>query len=291
MKQVTIILLALALTVVSCKKTEIIDTNVEVKFNKDYVFLGHIYLTNNVIDPRVATLDYSKFDQIWLGGDICSETTQEQETLETLDDQFDLSSNNTHWTLGNHDVRNGNVQWITDKTQRPTYYTTHFDGVTLMVLNSMFFLGGYDTVNVNKQFEMIQNVCDTIQQSSHLVLMSHHMVWNVVVPGSRFKANLDRSDTYFNLNPTQYYHQCVYPLLDQVESRGVEVIHVCGDMGQQAAILEVQSAEGVQYLGSGITSNTNYHSQFPTHGIPDSILIFHHNIIERELTWEFVQLD
>lgn len=290
MKRITTILIIIT-TLAACKKTEFIETDVDVKLTKDYVFLGHTYLSNDVIDPRVAALDYTKYDQIWLGGDICSETTENQATLDMLDEQFDLSSETTHWTLGNHDIRNGNVQWITDKTKRPTYYTTNFNGITLMVLNSMFFYGGYDTLNVNQQFEMIQNVCDTIQQSSHLILMTHHMVWNVVVPGSRYLANLDRSDTYFNLNPTQYYHQCVYPLLEQVETRGVDVIHICGDFGQKSAKQEAITASGVQYLGSGITSNSNYHSTFPTHGIPDSILIFHHNIIERDLTWEFVQLD
>jgi len=287
-----IILLFIPLLLISaCKKTEFIDTDVEVKFNKSYVFLGHIYETNSTIDPRVAALDYSKYDGIWLGGDVCAETTLEEETLEMLDLQFDLSNPTTHWTLGNHDIRSGNINWITNKTLRPTYYTTSFDGITLMVLNSMFFYGGYDTLSVNKQFEMIQNVCDTIQNSSHLVLLTHHMVWNIVVPGSRNLANLDRSDTYFNLNPAQHYEHSVYPLLEQVEARGVDVIHIAGDFGQKAAKLEALTASGVQYIGSGITSNTLYHSTNSTHGIPDSILVMHHDILQRELTWEFVQLD
>ena len=75
--------------------------------NCEYIYLGHINEKHNAVDRRIEEADLSKYDQIWLGGDLCSETTREESTLDYVDSLFNLSSKNTHWSVGNHDVRNG----------------------------------------------------------------------------------------------------------------------------------------------------------------------------------------
>ncbi len=261
---------------------------------KDYIFLGHIYEDNTQVDFRVQALDLSPYDQIWLGGDICAETTADIETLYHIDSLFDLSDPTTHWTLGNHDIRNGNVDWIEDIKERPTFYTDHFDGITLLVLNTTFSqFGDYDTLNVKAQYELIETVCDTISSSSHLVVLTHHAVWNLAdqVNDIGDYSNGDFSFYRFNFDPELTYFTGVYPLLTMVEQRGVEVIHIAGDFGQEASTYNYLSPEGVQFLGSGITSNTLWNSQFPTAGIPDSILLLKHNLLEKTIDWTFEQLD
>ncbi|MEZ4827576.1 MAG: hypothetical protein R3C61_15030 [Bacteroidia bacterium] len=43
---------------------------------------------------------------------MCSETTEEFSTLKYLNRHFRLSDP-APWAVGNHDVRNGNTEWIT----------------------------------------------------------------------------------------------------------------------------------------------------------------------------------
>lgn len=258
-----------------------------------YLFLGHTYQTGNTIDERLLNLDIEYYDQIWLGGDMCAETTAQQETLDYLDNLFGLSRPNTHWALGNHDIRNGNIQWITEKTQRPTFYTTSFNGISLIVFNTNLGHGGvYDTIQLNAQFDLIKNVCDTIQQSSHLIILSHAVAWRNIdqVEHVIDAANAEFSYTLFRIAPDKKFADGVYPLLQQVAERGIKVINIAGDFGQKQTAFEAVTADSIYFLGSGITSETEYNSQFPSHGKPDKILILYHDPEKQKITWEFVEI-
>lgn len=266
-----------------------IDTT---KFN--YLFLGHTYEGENTIDPRLMPfIDTSVYDQFWLGGDMCSETTKDQATLDYLDNLFDLGSPNTHWTLGNHDIRNGNINWITDKTQRPTFYTTSFNGICLLVLNTSFMHSGTDTASINAQYDLIKNVCDTIQDASHLILLTHGLPWGGVggaVDSCTYAANANFSFLKFRFNPTQWFHDGIYPLLQQVKNKDIEVINIGGDMGQNETEFEAVSADGIHFIGSGITAETGWNQQFPTAGEVDKILILEHEPATKTITWKFVPI-
>ena len=50
--------------------------------------------------------------------DLCARTSEKPSTLDYLDSIFDLSSDKTHWALGNHDLVEGNINYITAKTKR-----------------------------------------------------------------------------------------------------------------------------------------------------------------------------
>ena len=253
--------------------------------------MGHTYQGEDRVDDRLVEMDFSDYDQIWLGGDMCSETTKNLSGIEHMDDIFDISSSNTHWALGNHDIRNGNVNWITETTDRPTYYATYFDGITLLVLNTNFSLYGYnDSVNTNAQFQLIQNVCDTIKKSSHLILLSHHVCWGNIAEKTNVKrfTNVDFSSRmWLNYNPNLRYNDGVYPKLKEVRKRGVKVIHIAGDFGQRSTSYKYLTQDSIQFLGSGITSAIKWNEQFRTFGKPDSILIFRHDINKRKLSWRF----
>ncbi len=277
-----------------CNKQHILDENCH-NSTLDYLFMAHTYDVPNTVDERILCLNLDCFEQIWLGGDICLETTQDYETIDYLDQLFDLSSPNCHWALGNHDIRNGNVHWITDRKQRPTFYSANFNGITLLVLNTNFFHKGVtviDTVKVNEQFDMIQSVCDTIQASSHLILLSHGQMWKYIsqVEAVATAANADYSNIPLRINPTESFASAVYPLLQQVASRGITVINIAGDFGQYQTEFEAVSPEGIHFLGSGITADILWSQQFPTHGKADKFLVLHHDLATRNISWTFETL-
>lgn len=259
-------------------------------FFKFYVFLGHTYQTNSKVDKRLEKLNYSLFDQVWLGGDVCAETTKKKSTVNYVNKLFKLGKKSTHWTLGNHDIRNDNIDWITNLTNRETYYCEYVNGVTIMVLNTTFYLKGYDTLETKRQFEFIERVCDTIDASSHLIVLSHNAPWMSFEDTNHYRPNTDGSWMFFNFDPILDYCDGVYPNLQKVAQRGIKVIHVAGDFGQRSATYSFETEDGIQFLGSGISSNTSYHEKFPTHGTPDSILVFRHDVIRQTIDWEYVEL-
>lgn len=260
-----------------------------IKKQKQYVFLGHIYEEVNTVDPRIENLDLSKYDQIWLGGDVCAETTKDEATLEYLDQLFDLDAPTTHWTLGNHDVRNGNIDYITDATDRETFYTTSMDGITIMVLNTV----QQEEDVLNEQFEMMRDVCDTIEKSSHLVVLSHstfmHRIDSTIWICD--SSNVDAGWMYGRMNPDKKLIWTVSQQLWKAQKRGVQVVVVFGDFGHKSNGYDKRMMNGIHLLGSGITSNTEYNERFPTNGRNDYILLFNHDLEKRELSWNFQKLD
>ena len=82
---------------------------------KNYVILGHIYQDETKVNHQIGRLNFYQFDQIWLGGYLLIEATKSRSNLDYLGCLFDLSDPRTKWALGNHDVRSGNVKWITEK--------------------------------------------------------------------------------------------------------------------------------------------------------------------------------
>jgi len=61
---------------------------------------------------------------------------------------------------------------IEELSGKKTYYASHYKGVTYMVLNST--LTPYHCEQLNDQYRIIVNLCDTIQESSHLIFLVHH---------------------------------------------------------------------------------------------------------------------
>jgi len=254
-----------------------------------YIFLGHIKKPIDglsVVDDRIAGLDYNTYDRIWLGGDITGESGLDYENLEYIDNLFDISNPSNAWAFGNHDLRNFNDEWLRQITGRKTYYAHYENGITTIVLN--LAIGPDDCEKLNNQFEMIRNVADTIQNSSHLILLSHHNVW-LNVPG------LPPPGTYSHSNQKSWIANCydspesfvdlIYPLLLQVKEKNITVINILGDAGSGNKGKNMVSDDGIYFIASGINPVTQ-----PIEG-PDKVLILDHIPETSELTWQFHNLD
>ena len=257
-----------------------------------YGFFGHPYYWANStrIDPRVENLDTSQFDGIWLGGDVISEASLLYSNFEYLDSMFNLKKPSNHWTLGNHDTRNRNLEWYSEFTKRSTYYTHSTLGLTTIVMNGN--ITPLDCENLDKQFKMIQNVCDTIS-SGYLIFLIHHGI-TVNVPGVAQPSTYGHS-AFTNWMSNCYddsasYVKSIYPMLIDVEKRGVEVMHIMGDVGANAKSYYGISDDGIEYFGSGINNSYNDVKNIPIVN-PDLILVLEHIPSKNKMNWKFVELN
>jgi hypothetical protein len=256
-----------------------------------YVFLGHTYYWGFPyrVDPRLEKMDMSKYDRIWLGGDICSEASLKYSTFEYLDSLFDLDKPENHWALGNHDTRNRNYEWNEEFTKRPPYYSYSKDGITTIVMNGN--ISPLDCENLDKQFQIIKNVCDTMT-TGNLIFLIHHGITSGV-PGIASPSNYGHS----NLNPwiancysdSASYIDAIYPMLVALKKKGVNVIHIMGDVGANKKSYHAISDDGIEYFGSGINNSKNILKNTPIID-KDLILVFKHVIATNKLTWEFKEL-
>ena len=272
---------------------------------KQYLFLGHPYNWKNPyqVDPRLETLDYEPYSQIWLGGDVCSRTTEKESTLIYLDSLFHIGNPTTHWTLGNHDIQDGHIDWITNRTQRPTFYVDWVDGICLLVLNTNLFwhYGGQpaqvDCDQKMAQSELIHAVLDTIDQASHLVILHHLALFSELMkdslgnPLELFNVNAPR--IRMDCDSASYLKELIYPKLEQVKSKGIEIVLVGGDFGMRAKELAYQTPEDIWLLGSGINNSVSRSNvpDYVTTLAPDKVLIFKHWPESRKLEWNFVELN
>lgn len=271
---------------------------------KNYCFISHTYhwgaKGNNKIDKRLESMDFSQYDQLWLGGDLCARTSEKVATLHYLDSIFHISKPSTHWSLGNHDITRGSYEDIESFCQRPSFYTRSFDGLCLLVLNTNFnhpqLTAPDECPQQDEQFALLKDICDTIQQASHLLILHHHCL----LTNNMTKGQLDMDTIFhyyrpklaFSCQPPGSFEELVYPLLQQVQQRGVQVILLAGDLGQRQKTFEFQTDEDIYFLGAGINNSLDpdYAPDYVTNFDPDRVLLFKHYPEERRLEWEFVLL-
>jgi len=250
-----------------------------------YLFVGHCYQWGSggtKVDYRIEQLDKSNYEGIWLGGDVCSEALLNYSTVQYIDSLFDLGNPETHWALGNHDARNGNWEWYSEFTGRMTYYAYASNSITRIVMNTNIVPVNCEALN--GQYEMISNVCDTISKSKYLILLMHHGIWKGVPglpsPGIYAQSNL----VYWNANCDSVdtpFNKTIYPKLLSVKNRGIEVICILGDMGAGPKKFDMESDDGIHFLGCGL-----YHNE-----PDDNVLIFSQQLPDYNLSWQFVNLD
>ena len=78
---------------------------------------------------------------------------------------------------------------------------------------------------------------------------------------------------------------------EQLEKKGINVVIVAGDMGQTDFTYSKTSNEGIDFVASGFCSDTQWNSQFITHGLKDQITVFYHDTVLNTFSWEFLLLD
>jgi len=252
---------------------------------KHYLLLSHTRLLDTVnqkVDPRLEQIDFQAFDLLFLGGDMTEETSKSYSTLTYLDSLFDLKSPNTLWALGNHD--NTNLANIRQATRRPITYTYYKNGITFVVLYTQEKEDWICTITGN-QLEMLQNVTDTISESSHLVILSHKLIWLWKHPELKKhtgKGYYDWSCNY-RIHETNWPKD-ILPRLRAVQKRGIQVICMAGDIGNNVREFEEHTKDGIYYLASGLCALEGKRNE-------SEILLFEHDLDRRKLSWKFVNLD
>ncbi len=251
----------------------------------DYIFIGHCYQINtpgDKVDYRLEAFDFSEFKGVWLGGDVCSEAMLNYSTVQYIDSLFDIGNPETHWSLGNHDARNMNWEWYEEITGRKTYYSFCSNETTRIVMNSNLLPTNCEMLN--EQFEIIQEVCDTITESKDLVLLMHHGLWRDI-PGLPNPGIYAQSDlVYWNANcdsvNTQFV-DVIYPRLIDVKQRGISVTCILGDMGVSYKKFDVYSVDSVRFMGCGL-----YHNE-----PEDNVLFIEKRSFSEPLRFTFHNLD
>lgn len=273
---------------------------------RQYLYIGHAYQwgakEDNRVDERLEKLAFDDYDQIWLGGDVCARTTSSPATLTYLDQLFDLKNPDHHWSVGNHDVLQGNLSYITDATGRPTFYSHHKNGLTFFVMNTNLNhpqvpKEGDDCEKMDAQFELFLKLTDTLSASSHFFVLHHHGL----LSNSIAENTLD-VDSIFHFNRPMLNMTCkspgnfeekYYKRLVDIQKRGIQVILVCGDVGQRVKEFEFTTKDGITFLGSGI--NNSCKKEFAPEWVksfaPDKLLVFKHDLAKKKLTWEFEELN
>lgn len=257
-----------------------------------YIFLGHVYATDSTVDERIPRIRQGNH-HFWLGGDLMLASSNSTKILNHLDYLFDLGSPSTHWAIGNHDYH-GNFEEINHFSGKPDHYAVNISGITLIVVNSNIMDSGFSCEERIEQTDFINHVLDTVQMSSHVVLMSHHVFWG--------NLNEDSTDinTYANTNHTYKLWYCdpyltaceaISEQLNRLVNENIKVILLAGDLGQKRSAYEYINKNGMVFLGNGGLSNTLYNSEkFTKASSDDSVLVFTHYPDQRVLNWKFINV-
>jgi hypothetical protein len=271
-----------------------------------FLFAGHTYdwqvETGDRIDPRLEAWAFQNYDGIWLGGDICARTTENPATLDYLEQVFPFSNQSVHWALGNHDVKFGYPEELESLRGHPRFYAQWMDGLVVLVLDTNFFQWPNARpdpdfcAQMAAQDALVHQVSDTLQKASHLIVLHHYNLVTQSISGG--KVNPDTLVNYHKpflktvCRPdTATFSQRWWPLFQKIQARGVEVVFVCGDLGMQAKRLEVQTPEGIWFLGAALNNSVDSASapSYVKDFSPDQMIEFEYERSEKELRWDFIQ--
>lgn len=259
-----------------------------------FLFVGHAYdwsvLEGNRVDGRLEKLDKGIFDGFWLGGDACSNTSLNPKTFKYLNKLFDLDKPNSHFVLGNHDVRDNNLDSYYRVLGKPDFYTSSFRNLVVSVLNTN--LNSSNCEQLNAQYRMLENVADTISSNSNYVILMHHQVFSDIKGLESFKSN--GICKYYSMNcynHDSYFKDTVYPLLVNLEKQDVEVTVVVGDTGwHNGSAMDCDN--GVTFIASGINNSYHLYKDFPLDKMrKDQVLIFDLSLLDNKLTWHFESIN
>ncbi|HVO73302.1 MAG TPA: T9SS type A sorting domain-containing protein [Ignavibacteriaceae bacterium] len=274
MKQ-TIIFLILALPVI-----DLFPQNDSVL---KFIFVPHPRSDDQVNESIYAGLsgiNFLEYDLRMLGGDITYSAGKDSSTLAYCDNIFDLSSPNTLWCLGNHDVQSGHRTLIKKFTGRDSYYSYSRDGITFIVLDTELDANSFSSTFIEGgQLQMVKDVCDSITDSKYLILLHHRLMW--MINSDYFKLRLTDSiaASSRSMDTTNFYSD-IYPLLQKVKKKGIQVLVFGGD----------KSKINIEY--SPEDSITFYAARLST-DIPDNInnvIILNYNRQSKNLVCSFVPL-
>jgi hypothetical protein len=247
--------------------------------SKEYLHISHTRTDKNPhLDSIVESADYNKYDMLLLGGDLAISTSINEKAISHVDSIFNLGNPNTLWSLGNHDYKN--LVRVKEYTKRAPYYSYNKNGITFIVLDTQDSLSNI----VGEQKKFFNSVIDTIQQSSHLIVLHHKLIWmygnSQLEPRINKEANGNLGDCFYCTNPNNFYSD-IYPKLLKIKQKGIEVICLGGDIGFKTKEFDYTTPEGIHFLASGIEHGDNK---------TNKALLFKHNVLTKHLEWEFIPL-
>ncbi len=273
-----IVLILIGLCFSGCRnKVDPLNENLEYH----YLHLSHTrtrLFDAVLMDSIVETKDFSKYDMLLLGGDLAWNTSGSVECMDNVDSHFDLSSINTLWTIGNHDIND--MDLLEAYTGRPPFYASYKNGLCFIVFNTM---DSSEFIS-NEQLALFNSVMDTLQMSSHLIILTHHLVW---MYGNSDLEELISETSNAPFGTCSYclkennFYETIYPRLLEARQNGIEVLCIAGDLGVKAKEFEFITAEGVNFLASGIYEGDAI----------NRALILDHFPNRRKLFWYYMDLE
>ncbi len=227
---------------------------------------------------RFERINFNRYDLLLLTGDLSCGSSQSIKQLRYLDSLLYIRQPNTLWALGDHDYqRPASISLI---SRRPSFYTYYQSGVTFVVLDNQQEGGQFR----GEQLYMLEEVMDTIAESSHLIVLHHKLFWMYNHPQLHSRidsiSNAPLCETDVCLNPNNFY-DVVYPGLVNVQRRGIQVICLGGDIGVKTAAFEYHTEEGIVYLASGLEAKQP----------ANRALLFEYLPSSRQLKWKFVDIE
>ncbi len=293
---ITILGLVIIAMLFACSKNE--PTN-------DILVLGHTYSWipgENKVDKRLEKVDYSKYRELWLLGDLCDYTTKDKQVLNYLDELFDLKSSSTKWAIGNHDIRAGNLEFIKQTTRKDFNYGTIENNYAVYVLNTQleneYFRDSCDyKMQQHQDFSKFLSIIDTTTGIKTLFILSHNPVWSNAESSLReYKLIGNTSAGWVNMIcewGKEFRHLYLETLI-KIQNNGIQVICVAGDGGQYDKTFYEQGESGIKYYVTGINNSVLDNgypktiAKFTT--APDSILIFIYVESTKTFVGEFIPI-
>jgi hypothetical protein len=259
-----------------------------------FLFTGHTYdwgaSGGTKVDSRIEKLDLKSYDGIWLGGDICANTSLDPKTWNYLDNIFNLKNPWTHVALGNHDYRDDNLHLYYSAKGKPDFYTSNIQSMVFSVINTN--LNASNCELLDKQFEMLETVTDTIEDASHYILLMHHQIFDNIPGLSDFTSNGVCSNYQITCTGKERnFDERLYPKLVDLQNKGIQVVLLVGDTGWHKGG-HWQCEAGIDFIASGI-NNSYYRSKAPeqlNRIERDKIVEFEFDVKLKKLNWQFVEL-
>jgi len=275
---------------------------------EEILFFGHTYRWGEIgkLDERIDTIDISKASLVLLGGDMLGETVRKSHHLNYLKEHFRIDTATTLWSVGNHDTRGGNPDLIRWATGRPLDYVYQHKTICIQVFNANYQSHqktGFDhsCEQMERQLNTLRSIADTIDESSHFILLTHLAFWGDLDTSLYTKSNYDNSmrmdfDCTDIGDGNSTYKYTLWPELKRIQEKGTQVIVLSGDFGQKVKKYEWEDEAGIHYLGAGVNNSILKHPkdlkkyEYVKDTGPEYLLKFDYTPIFHRLRWHFEPL-
>ena len=262
------------LAIASCQRIDPETNNTE-----KHLFISHTLDRDaNILQERIKSIPFKNYKSLILGGDLLLDSSKGKETLDELDNAFDLSSNSTLWSLGNHDYTDRDL--ISEYTQRPSFYTTTIGALSFIILDTQL----NKSKIIDSQLDMFLSATAKRKDITHFIIISHHLIWlddqGELMDQIDFISNAPIGDCQYCLHSNNFYSD-LYPALVNIKKEGIEVICIAGDIGDKVDKFEYLTDEGIQFLASGFDPKSQNNKALVLQHIPENKI----------LTWKYKDVD